>query len=59
MIEEISTPPEFKGGIAAIISFLIKNIQYPDIAIQHNISGNVIVRCFFNAKGTMDSVKVL
>jgi TonB family protein len=59
MVEELTTPPEYQKGNAAIVPFLNKYIQYPDSAIQHSISGKVFVRCFISAKGTIDSVKVL
>lgn len=45
--------PCFPGGVAVLKSWLGKNIQYPAIAVENNIQGNVLVTFIINKDGSV------
>ncbi|HRC95011.1 MAG TPA: energy transducer TonB, partial [Tenuifilaceae bacterium] len=51
--------PSFPGGDAELFKFIYENVKYPDIAMENNIQGKVIVRFCVTYKGTVDHVSVL
>ena len=51
--------PSFPGGDAELFKFIYENVKYPDIAMENNIQGKVIVRFCVTYKGTVDQVSVL
>lgn len=56
-ITEVS--PEFPGGETAMNQFLIKNIRYPQMAKDNNISGKVLVGFIVDAQGYVKDVKLI
>jgi len=53
------TMPEYPGGQAEMIKFIIKNIEYPTIAQENNISGKVYVRFVVEKDGNISDIKVV
>ncbi len=51
--------PEFPGGEAELIKFINKNIQYPSIARENGIAGQVVLAFVVSADGSISGVKVL
>lgn len=54
-----SQMPEFSGGISAMMSFLSKNINYPEIAKQAGISGIVFVGFIIEKNGSLSNIELL
>ena len=55
----VEDDPEFPGGLDALAQYLAKNIQYPDLARQNNITGRVFVTFVVEKDGSVGQVKVL
>lgn len=51
--------PEFPGGEKAFGSFLSKNINYPPMARENNISGRVFISFVVEKDGQLTDIKVL
>ncbi len=51
--------PHFPGGEAALMNYLAKHIQYPDLAKESGIQGRVFIHFVVEPDGTIDHVKVL
>jgi protein TonB len=51
--------PEFPGGQAAFGKFLMKNIAYPDLAMETNTQGKVYVKFVVQKDGSINKVQVL
>lgn len=54
----VDEEPEFPGGYAAMNAFIVKNVQYPEYAIDQNIQGKVYVKFVVNRDGSVSGVKV-
>lgn len=50
--------PEYPGGMAALMAFIRKNLNYPAAAREDDIQGRVIVAFVVNAKGEIENAKV-
>jgi protein TonB len=50
--------PEYPGGYEAILAYLNKNLLYPELAKENNISGQVMVSFVVNEEGDVSDVKV-
>ena len=50
--------PEYPGGEAALMKYIMDNIIYPTIAIENGISGRVFCEFVVNADGTVTDVQV-
>ncbi len=50
--------PEFIGGEAALISYIAKNVKYPQMAIENDVQGTVYVRFVVTKTGKVDKVEV-
>lgn len=55
----VSQPAQFPGGYEAMTSFLATNIEYPDEAIEKNISGRVKISFRIDEGGLVRDVEVL
>ena len=53
------TNPEFPGGNEACIAFLARNIKYPPICIEEEVSGRVYVRFVVGKDGSIGQIHVL
>lgn len=51
--------PEFPGGTDALISFLTRNITYPEIARELGIQGKVICKFVVEPNGEVTSISIL
>jgi TonB family protein len=51
--------PEFPGGQEAMMKFITKNINYPQIAIENGISGKVYAKFVVGRDGTIRDIKIL
>jgi protein TonB len=51
--------PEPIGGAAAWSKFLMKNMKYPDMAVDQHISGAVWVSFIVEADGKLSNFKIL
>ncbi len=50
--------PEFPGGLAALKEYVKVNLQYPKIALENGISGQVTVGFVVSKSGAIENVKV-
>ena len=56
IVEEM---PEFPGGTDALFKFIYDNIQYPQVALDNNIEGNVYVKFCVTYQGKVDQISVI
>ena len=54
----VDEDPEFPGGYAAMMAFIQKNFNYPQVAIENNIQGKCYVKFVVKVDGTVSSVQV-
>ena len=57
--ETVEQMPEFPGGMEAMIDFLSKNVNYPEIAAKNQIQGKVFVQFVVDKTGQIGDVKVV
>jgi protein TonB len=50
---------EFPGGPAAMAQFIQKNLKYPEIALENQIEGTVVVEFVVEKDGSISNIKVL
>lgn len=55
----VEQQPEFPGGTAALMKWLSTNVRYPEVAIENNIQGRVIVSFVVEKDGSTTDVKVV
>ncbi len=55
----VEEPCQFPGGMGALMKFLSKNINYPEIAQDNGIQGRVIVSFIVEKDGLPSNVKVV
>lgn len=55
----VEQPAEFPGGQTALMTWLAKNIAYPEAAQQNGISGRVIVKFIVEKDGSISGVSVV
>ncbi len=51
--------PEFEGGMNGMMSFLQKNIKYPEEAIKNGTQGRVVVQFVVNKDGSITDANVV
>ena len=51
------TPPEFEGGLKAMFSFLIKNMQYPALSRKHGAEGTAYIGFTVKLDGTLQDIR--
>ncbi len=51
--------PEFPGGQDSLISFLARNIHYPEKAKSDSIQGKVVAKFIINTNGTISDATIL
>ncbi|RYF20504.1 MAG: TonB family protein [Flavobacteriales bacterium] len=56
--QSMEVPPEFPGGIAKFYEFLGKTIQYPTLAADNDIQGNVFVSFVVERDGSLNDIKI-
>ncbi len=55
----VQKPPTFPGGEKELLKFLAENIQYPALARENNIQGNVALTFVVNKDGQVSDITVL
>ncbi|MFA6812329.1 MAG: TonB family protein [Bacteroidaceae bacterium] len=59
IFDVVEKMPEFPGGMAALMTYLSKNIKYPTIAAENGTQGRVIVQFVVNRDGSIVDPKVV
>jgi protein TonB len=54
----VDEDPEFPGGYAAMMAFIQKNFNYPQVAIENNIQGKCYVKFVVKGDGSVSGVQV-
>ena len=54
----VDEDPEFPGGYAAMMAFIQKNFNYPQVAIENNIQGKCYVKFVVRGDGGVSGVQV-
>lgn len=57
--DETEKPAEFKGGMDALMTYMINNVKYPEAAAKNKISGKVMTSFVITETGKVTDVKVL
>ena len=56
---DVEQMPQFPGGNGALMKYIKSHINYPAIAAQNNVQGNVVVRFVVKKDGDIDRVSVV
>ncbi len=59
VFQYVEQMPSFPGGNEKLIDYLVKNIHYPEAAVETKIQGRVIVSFIVNELGKVTDAKVL
>lgn len=51
--------PKYEGGDAALMQLIARNIKYPEIAIEQDVQGRVMVRFIVEKDGTISQPQVV
>jgi TonB family protein len=57
--DETEKPAEFKGGMDALMTYMINNVKYPEAAAKNKISGKVMTSFVITETGKVTDVKIL
>lgn len=52
----VDTPPEFAGGINALLRFVSSHLRYPEIAVERYKEGTVYVKFVVDEKGKVGNI---
>ena len=55
----VENMPEFPGGDLGLMKYIQKNVKYPPIAKQYNITGKVYVSFIVDKSGSVTNVKIV
>ena len=55
----VENMPEFPGGDLGLMKYIQKNVKYPPIAKEYNITGKVYVSFIVDKKGNVTNVKIV
>ena len=55
----VENMPEFPGGDLGLMRYIQKNVKYPAIAKEYNITGKVYVSFIVDKKGSVTNVKIV
>jgi TonB family protein len=56
--KEVNTKAVFSDGMDSFYLFIKKNLQYPESAKKHKVTGSVLVGFYIEPNGTLSEVKV-
>jgi TonB family protein len=59
VFDGIEQQPEFPGGQEAMFNFLVKNLTYPELALERSLQGRVYVQFVVCKDGSIKDIKVL
>ncbi len=54
----VDEEPEFPGGYQAMMAYIQKNFNYPQVAIENNIQGKAYVKFVVKGDGTVSQVQI-
>jgi len=55
----VENMPEFPGGDLGLMKYIQKNVKYPPIAKEYNITGKVYIQFIVDKSGSVTNVKVV
>jgi len=55
----VENMPEFPGGDLGLMKYIQKNVKYPAIAKEYNITGKVYISFIVDKKGSVTNVKIV
>ena len=55
----VENMPEFPGGDLGLMKYIQKNVRYPAIAKEYNITGKVYVSFIVDKTGSVTNVKIV
>ena len=55
---QVEEPATYQGGIAALLTALVRKMRYPSRAVENNIQGKVIVRFVVEKDGSISNPEV-
>ena len=55
---QVNVNPVFSDGMPAFYLFIKKNLQYPESAKKHKVTGSILVGFYIEPNGTLSEVKV-
>ena len=55
----VENMPEFPGGDLGLMKYIQKNVKYPPIAKEYNITGKVYISFVVDKSGSVTNVKVV
>ena len=58
VFDVVEQMPEFPGGIAAMLEYLMQNVKYPEDAEKQKVEGRVIANFVVETDGSISDVKV-
>lgn len=58
VFDAVEQPPQFPGGEAALYKFIKEHLNYPQVAIDNNVQGKVIVQFVVTRTGQIGEVRV-
>jgi TonB family protein len=59
VFDGVEQQPEFPGGQEAMFNFLVKNLTYPELALERSLQGRVYVQFLVCKDGSVKDIKVL
>lgn len=59
IFQAVEQPAEFPGGLGKFYAFVSKNLKYPEMAIQNDIQGRVMVQFVVEKDGSVTSPTIL
>ena len=59
VFNSVENMPEFPGGDLGLMKYLQKNVKYPAIAKEYNITGKVYVSFIVDRSGSVTNVKIV
>ena len=56
--DSVEQMPEYPGGDAALIEFMMNNLKYPENAAKNNVQGRVVLQFVVDETGQVGEIKV-
>lgn len=56
---EVPVPPEYKGGMDALVQYIVSEVKYPAEAKKKGITGKVLVSFVVDKKGNIKDAKIM
>lgn len=59
VVSFIDEDPIFPGGLGSLNQFLMKNLRYPETAIENGLQGKCIIGVIINSDGSLSDITVI